>query len=171
MDVPDRGARPTGMVGVPLRAVIGKLSEIEAEDSLHTRVLTELPRVTVINDDPDFLALIGDILTSDRFVAMLLDEDGPDALERAGKSNPDVLMIDLRRGVERLHGWDIAQALRRDPELAQLSILVCSGDYQAMEELEDRAAADTHVELLRKPFALDQLTDAIHRLMDRRVPA
>lgn len=171
MDVGDRVTRSRGIVGGLSRAVIGKLSEIGLEDALHARVLPELPRVTVINDDPEFLALIGDILTSDRFVATLLDEDRPDALERAGKSNPDVLMIDLRRGVERSHGWDIAQALRRDPELGQLSILVCSGDYQAMEELGDQAATDTHVELLRKPFALDQLTDAIHRLLDRRVPA
>ena len=147
------------------------LSDIAVEASSRAHDLTDLPRVTVINDNPEFLALIGDILTSDRFVATLLDEDGPDALERACTSSPDVLMIDLRCGGERLHGWDIAQTLRRDPELAQLPILVCSGDYQALEELGDQAATDAHVELLRKPFALDQLTDAISRLLDRRARA
>jgi hypothetical protein len=40
-----------------------------------------------------------------------------------------------------------------------------------MERLGDQAATDRQVELLRKPFALDQLTDAIHRLLNRRVQA
>lgn len=126
--------------------------------------------MTAIDGNPEFLALIGDILTGDGVVATLLDEDGPDVLERACKSNPDVLMIDMRLGGAQ-HGWDIARALRRDPELAQLQILVCSADYQAMEEFADQAAIDAQVELLRKPFGLDQFTDAMHRLLDRQVPA
>ena len=170
MDVPDRGVRTTGMVGGLLGAVVGQLSELESR-APRARELTAMPRVTVINDNPEFLALMGDILTSDHFVATLLDEDRPDVLERARKSNPDVLMVDLGPGVGHLPGWDIAQVLRRDPELARLTILVCSGDYQAMERLGDQAATDRQVELLRKPFALDQLTDAIHRLLNRRVQA
>lgn len=154
-----------------MAAVTEKLSKIGVEAFVGAPELTDLPRVTVINNDPEFLALIGDILTGDHFLATLLEEDHPAALERAYQSNPDVLMIDLRRDVERLHGWDIALALRRDPEQAQLPILVCSGDYQAMEALGNQTGTDAHVELLRMPFGLDQLTDAIHRLLDRRVPA
>lgn len=55
--------------------------------------------------------------------------------------------------------------------MAKLPILVCSTDYQAMEELAAQAVNDTRLELLRKPFALDQLTDAIARLLGRRLPS
>ena len=133
--------------------------------------MTEQPRVTVVNDNPEFLALVGEILTSDRFVTTLVDGDRGDALEHIRQSKPDVLMIDLRLGTERLHGWDIAQAARRDPELAQLPILVCSADHKAMEGLGEQVATDKQVALLRKPFALDDLTQAIEGLLDRGVPA
>ena len=133
--------------------------------------VTEQPRVTVVNDNAEFLALVGEILTSDHFVTTLIDGDRGDALQHIRESKPDVLMIDLRLGTEGLHGWDIAQAARRDPELKELPILVCSADHKAMEGLGEQVATDTQVALLRKPFAVDELTQAIERLLDRGVPA
>lgn len=169
MDAPSGIVRPReivgGLVGAIAADVIGLRSRVP-----RAREVSASPRVTVINDNPEFLALIGDILSSDHFVATLLDEDRPDALERASRSDPDILMIDLSPGLGRLRGWDIAQALRRDPELARLPILVCSGDYYAKELLGEDAPTDTHIELLRKPFALHQLTDAIQRLLGPRPP-
>lgn len=147
--------------------MIGEVPSAAVWNSWGARISTRPPRVTVINDNPDFLALVGDILASDHFVPTLLDEDEPDVLERAGKSKPDLLMIDLSPCVDGRDGWNLAQSLRRDLELPQLPILVCSADYQAMEELAAQAANDTRLELLRKPFGLDQLTDAIARLMGR----
>lgn len=136
----------------------------------HARSASLSPRVTVVNDNPEFLALIGEILTSDRIVATLIDGDRPDALEQIRQSNPDVLMIDLRLGADGLHGWDIAQEVRRDAQLGELPILVCSADHQAMNEIADQSEAEK-VALLRKPFALAELTEAIDRLLDRGVPA
>jgi twitching motility two-component system response regulator PilH len=147
-------------------AAIGELRDVGVANSWRARP-TRASRVTVINDDPEFLALMGDIFSGDHFAATLLDEDGPDVLERASESKPDLLMIDLRSCADRVDGWKIARTLRRDPELARLPILVCSGDYQAMSQLADQAANDTRLEFLRKPFGLDQLTDAIARLLGR----
>jgi CheY-like chemotaxis protein len=152
-------------------AVISEMPAVGVGNPWGARILTRPPRVTVINDDPEFLALMGDILTSDHLVPTLLNEDGPDVLERAGMSKPDLLMIDLSPCVDGRDGWNRAQALRRDLDMAKLPILVCSTDYQAMEELAAQAVNDTRLELLRKPFALDQLTDAIARLLGRRLPS
>lgn len=132
--------------------------------------LTEQPRVTVVNDNPEFLGLIGEILTSDRIVPTLIDGDRGDVLEHIRESNPDILMIDLRLGADGLHGWDIAQSVRRDAELAELPILVCSADHQAMNEVAEQSEAET-VELLHKPFSLDDFTAAIDRLLGRSAPA
>jgi CheY-like chemotaxis protein len=149
--------------------MIGEVPSAAVGNHWGARVSTTQQRVTVINDNPEFLALMGDILASDHFVPTLLDEDEPDVLERVGKSKPDLLMIDLRPCVDGLDGWDIAQSLRRDLELAHLPILVCSTDYRALEELAAEAANDTRLELLRKPFGLDQLSAAIARLLGRPV--
>ena len=128
------------------------------------------PRVTVVNDNPEFLALIGEILATDRIATTLVDGDQPDALEHIRQSNPDVLMIDLRLGADGLHGWDVAQAVRRDAELGELPILLCSADHDAMAEIAEQSEAE-QVELLRKPFRLEDLTETIDRLLNRGVPA
>jgi CheY-like chemotaxis protein len=129
-----------------------------------------LPRVTVIDDNREFLAIIDDILTSDRFVVTLIEHGHHGVLERARRSNPDVLMIELRFGVDRLRGWHLAQALRRDCGQPRLPVIACSADYQALDALADQTATDTRVAMIRKPLVLDQLSDAIDRLVGREAP-
>ena len=122
------------------------------------------PRVTVVNDSPDFLDLVGDILADERIPTILVDGDKPDALERIRASRPDVLMIDLRMGSDELHGWDIAQEIRRDAELADVPILVCSADPMALASIQDQLDGTRRVSALTKPFSIDHLIEAIDQL-------
>ena len=124
-----------------------------------------MARVTVVNDTPDFLELVGDILEGDRYDTTLIDGDRDDALQLIKASRPDLLMIDLRLGTEGLSGWEIAQQVRRGAEFAGLPILICSADIQAMGQLEVDLADDRRVATLRKPFEIDELTETIDRLL------
>jgi len=124
------------------------------------------PRVTVVNDSPEFLELVRDILADQRIPTVLVDGDAPDALDRIRRSRPDILMLDLRMGTETLHGWDIAQVIRRDPELAEVPILVCSADVAALKSIEDQLDDTRMVGTLTKPFSIDHLTEAIERLLE-----
>jgi CheY-like chemotaxis protein len=124
-----------------------------------------MARVTVVNDNPDFLELVRDILEDDRYETTTIDGDREDALEAIRASRPDLLMIDLRKGPDELHGWDIAQEVRREPELSGLPILVCSADTEALEALEDDLTATRNVGTLTKPFRIDALTEAIDALL------
>lgn len=128
-----------------------------------------MARVTVVNDNPEFLDLVRDILEDDRYEATTVDGDQPDALTRIRASRPDVLMIDLRLGSDGLHGWDIAQEVRRDRNLDGVPILLCSGDLLALAEIADELADTTDVATLAKPFSIDDLTDSIDRLLGRPV--
>ena len=124
------------------------------------------PRVTVVNDNPEFLFLVGDILADERIPTTLVDGDQPDALERIRTSRPDVLMIDLRMGSDELHGWEIAQEVRRDPDLADVPILVCSADPVALETIQDQLNATRWVAALTKPFSIDHLLETIAKLYE-----
>ena len=128
-------------------------------------------RVTVVNDNPEFLELVGEILEDDRFQTTMIDGDRPDAVECIHTSNPDVLMIDVRLGTEQLHGWQVAQRVRRDPRFEYLPILLCSADIPALAELEDDLAADRRVRTLPKPFSIDELTDLLDEMLADRVPS
>jgi CheY-like chemotaxis protein len=124
-----------------------------------------MARVTVVNDNPDFLELVRDILEDDRYDTTTIDGDRDDALDAIRASRPDLLMIDLRTGTQELHGWDIAQQVRKEPELVGLPILVCSADVRALEAVADDLAATRHISTLTKPFQIDALIAAIDGLL------
>lgn len=124
-----------------------------------------MAHVTVVNDSPEFLDLVGDILEGDRYGTTLVDGDRDDALELIRASQPDLLMIDLRLGSDELHGWDVAQAVRGDPDFAGLPVLVCSADVQALKAIAEDLDATHRVTMLTKPFEIDELTDAIDGLL------
>ena len=124
-----------------------------------------MTRITVVNDNPEFLDLMREILEDDRYETVTIDGDQPDALERIRASRPDLLIIDLRLGSHGVHGWDIAQEVRRDPGLDGLPVLVLSGDVVTLHEIEEQLAATQHTAGLAKPFGIDDLDRTIHRLL------
>ena len=124
-----------------------------------------MARVTVVNDNPEFLALVRDILEDDRYDTTTIDGDLPDALDQVRASRPDLLMIDLRMGSEGLHGWDIAQQVRAEPDFGGLPVLICSADVLALKELEDDLDASRSVGTLTKPFGIDELTALIDGML------
>jgi CheY-like chemotaxis protein len=123
------------------------------------------PRVTVVNDNPAFLELMRDILEDERYATTTIDGDLEGALERVVESRPDLVILDLRLGTDELHGWDIAQELRREPSLKGLPMIICSADVLALQALADDLAETKQVRTLPKPFAIAELTAAIDGLL------
>jgi CheY-like chemotaxis protein len=68
-------------------------------------------------------------------------------------------------GTDTLHGWRVAQELRRDPRFDRLPVLVCSGDLAALEEIADDLDEQRHIRTLAKPFSIDDLTQAVDELL------
>jgi CheY-like chemotaxis protein len=123
------------------------------------------PRITVVNDSPEFLELVRDILEDEQYATTTIDGDLDGALERVVESEPDLVVLDLRLGTEKLHGWDIAQELRHEPSLENLPVIICSADALALQALADDLADTKLVRTLSKPFSIDELTAAIDGLL------
>lgn len=124
-----------------------------------------MARITVVNDNPAFLELIGEILGDERHQTTLIDGDFADALAQIKASAPDLLMIDLRMSGERLHGWEIAQEVRADPSLDGLPVLVCSADVDGLHQIAEDLEKTQLVRALQKPFAIDDLNAAVDALL------
>lgn len=124
-----------------------------------------MARVTVVNDNPEFLELMEDVLEDERYETTTIDGAREDAVELVRASRPEILVLDLRMGTESMHGWDVAEAIRSETEFRGLPILLCSADAQALKEIEDRLEGERSVEILSKPFGLDELFEAIDRLL------
>lgn len=123
------------------------------------------PRISVINDDPEFLAMMGDVLTDEQYSVTLIDTDEADPVARTTESNPDLLIVDLRLGSEDLRGWQVLQSVRSTEGFGSLPVVVCSGDTVAIHHLEDDIAAMSRVAVLPKPFSLDELDRAVSDLL------
>ncbi len=124
-----------------------------------------MARITVVNDSPEFLELMDEILEDDRHATTTIDGDRHDAVEAIVGSRPDLLIIDIRLGVEGDHGWEIAKAVRARPEVTGPPVLLCCADPFAVSELADELEMARDVETLPKPFSVLQLTDAVERLL------
>lgn len=128
-----------------------------------------MSRVTVVNDNENFLELVREILEDERYDTTTIDGERPEALRQIRASRPDVLMIDLRLGSDGLHGWDIAQQVRADDRLKSVPILICSGDMMALHELAPELSEGRDLAVLAKPFAIDELCDTVERLLTEPV--
>ncbi len=126
--------------------------------------MPELKRVTVVNDSPEFLDLIGDLLHNANYPTTLIDGDRDNAMELIEAAEPEILIVDLRLGSDELRGLDILRAVRRHPDLNAIPILVCTADRWALEAVAEELRAIEDVAVLEKPFEIKDLYRAMELL-------
>jgi CheY-like chemotaxis protein len=119
--------------------------------------MPQLRRVTVVNDNPEFLELMQDLLQDASYPATLINGDRDNAMDLIEGSQPDILIIDLRLGTHELKGMDIVREVRRRPKFDTVPMLVCTADRWALNGLGDELEAMQGVGILPKPFAIDEL--------------
>ena len=129
--------------------------------------MTEHTHIVVVNDNPEFLAVMADILHDHRYAATVIDGDRDDALELVQAAEPDGLIIDLRLGRDELHGWDVLQEIRRDPELSELPTIICSGDIEGLAGLQQKVAGLHRVAMIQKPFSVDEMLSTLEHVLER----
>ncbi len=111
-----------------------------------------VPRVLVVEDEPDIAALIAYQLTREGFRVETVG-NGAEALEAVGKDTPDLVVLD--RMLPGLSGDAVLARLRSEPSTAHVPVLLLT----AKREQEDRI---TGLELgaddyLTKPFSPREL--------------
>ncbi len=114
------------------------------------------PLVLVVDDDPDILDAICDILEVEHY-RVARARNGLEALERIDKERPAVILLDLMMPV--MDGVTFAHALHARPAVADIPILVISADGNP-----SRAASVGARGYLAKPFDIDALLGHISAL-------
>ena len=90
-------------------------------------------------------------------------------LDDIAASYPELLIIDLRLETGVLNdGWGVVVGARAHPQLAEVPIIICSGDLQFMRERADEISAIADVHTLAKPFRLAEVEDLVKRLLERQ---
>ena len=125
----------------------------------------EHTHVVVVNDNADFLEMMAELLADEHYPVTVIDGDRAEATDLIRAAVPDALIIDLRLGQRELHGWDVLQEVRRDPTLRELPTLVCTGDLRALGRLDAELMGMRRVDVLPKPFEIDDLFSKLRQLV------
>ena len=110
-------------------------------------------RVLVVDDDASIRELLSTVLEDDGYEVMPA-ANGEDALAVCARWRPDVIVLDLMMPV--MDGWTFAKRLR---ERDDIPIVVLS----AANDLERHAKSVGAIEVIGKPFDLDQLIPTVAR--------
>jgi len=112
--------------------------------------------VLIVEDDSDLREMMAQLLTVEGFQAATAS-NGLAALEYLHRSDspPDLILLDLMMPV--MDGWQLRQALERDPELAPVPVVVLSAlDRPHAGQLGASA-------FLKKPLDFDRLLELVRR--------
>jgi len=116
--------------------------------------------VLVIDDDPDVRAFLAESLDAFGY-AVSEAADGPRGLEMIARQKPDVLLVDY--AMPGMTGAEVAARVRKIH--ADLPIIFASG-YAETAALEN--VQDTNTAILRKPFRLGELQEAVANALQRQ---
>jgi CheY-like chemotaxis protein len=118
--------------------------------------------VLVVDDDRRVRELLEITLTTQGF-AVLTAADGEEALMRARRERPDLILLDVR--LPKRSGLEVCDVLRNDPTDPAVPIILITGAAEVEHRLQGfgRGADD----VLGKPFSPKELVARMRRLLAR----
>jgi CheY-like chemotaxis protein len=115
--------------------------------------------ILVVDDDPDILEALSEILEAEGF-EIRRARNGKEALERLEPDPPQLILLDLMMPV--MDGWEFAQRMRQKPAaISSIPLIVLSADRNVGSKALDIGA----VGHLAKPFELNDLLEMVRRAL------
>jgi DNA-binding response OmpR family regulator/HPt (histidine-containing phosphotransfer) domain-containing protein len=134
-------------------------------DSAPSRKVEEAhpPRILIVDDDLEFLDYLGEYLT-ELGISAIMESASDRALERIRQNRPDLVILDVL--MPDPDGFKILQALKADPKLADIPVIMVSA--KAAEEILIRAFDRGASDYLIKPFRLPELNARVRKVLRDR---
>jgi len=117
-------------------------------------------RVLVVDDDPDILDALSEILEVEGYDVQRA-RNGREALQRLEQGLPDLVLLDLMMPV--MDGWEFARSLAPG---ARPPIIVLSADRNVSAKAKEIGALGW----LAKPFELSELLEAVRSVVPSKTP-
>ena len=119
-----------------------------------------MTNILVVDDEPEIRSVVGQVLQEAGY-RVLTAANGAEALERLHEQTPDGVVLDLSMPV--MDGKSFLAACRADPAYAHLPVALFT-TVTTIDAVAETLDVQTY---LPKPFDLDELTDAVARLVAR----
>ncbi|MFI5315650.1 MAG: response regulator [Myxococcota bacterium] len=125
-----------------------------------------MPKTLLLADDSVTIQKVVGITFANEDVELVTVDNGDDALTRARQVKPDLLLADI--GMPGLNGYELCAAIRRDPNLAHIPVLLLTGTFETYDEQRAReVGASGHI---AKPFEAQALVDRVFQLLAQAPP-
>jgi DNA-binding response OmpR family regulator len=129
--------------------------------SAKDRPVTEEARTILVVEDEDNIALAIEYVMRSEGYAVSRVANGAEALPSIERSRPDVVLLDVMLPV--VSGYEICEAVRKNPDLATVKILMMTARGNSLESGKCLAlGADGFIS---KPFALGDMKSEVRRLL------
>ena len=117
-------------------------------------------KILIADDDPIIIKLLQVNLEMEGY-DVVTAQDGQDAVEKAGKEHPDLVMLDIM--MPRMDGWAARQALLADPALKDIPVIFLSARAQQADLRKGYEAGVA--EYITKPFDPVDLLDVVQKVL------
>lgn len=117
-----------------------------------------MPKILIVDDEPDIVALITRALESEGF-NVLIAHDGIAALDIAETDRPDMVLLDVM--MPMMSGYEVCKQLKSNPQTKHIPVL-CVTSAHAPETRHEAKAAGAQG-LLTKPFMPAELIAQVNR--------
>lgn len=120
--------------------------------------------VLAVDDEPDVLELLRDMLSSARDIQLITVTNGFTAGAKLVEERPDLVLLDFL--MPELDGYDFSRFVRQDPRFKDVPIVAVTG-LKADHDLNKMKEAGVN-EVISKPFSEDQLVTVIERYREAK---
>jgi len=133
----------------------------EAEEPAKAAAL-EGYRILVADDEPDTLDFFSTVL-ADNGAQVIKAKDGDETLELARKEKPDLITLDL--SMPGKDGGEVFEALRNDPDLANIKVCVITGKPELRRLIYERPVPPPE-NYLNKPVSDKDLLLNVRKVLE-----
>jgi CheY-like chemotaxis protein len=119
-------------------------------------------KLLLADDSITIQKVIGITFANEDYELTVVD-NGDEALEKARSENPDLILADVF--MPGKNGYELCAAVRQEPTLRSVPVLLLTGTFEPFDENKARAAgADSWI---AKPFESQALIDRVEELLAR----
>src|SRR5512142_1417208 len=120
-----------------------------------------MPKTLLLADDSITIQKVVAITFASEDIRVVSVDNGEDALAKARELKPDVILADVV--MPRRNGYELCEAVKADPGLRTVPVLLLAGTFEAFDEARARQAkADGHI---AKPFEGQALINKVKELV------
>jgi CheY-like chemotaxis protein len=130
-----------------------------SQDSIFDKV------ILCSDDDPQMLRLYKSILTQIGFKNVYCETDPLKTIETASRVRPSLIITDMRK--PRMSGYEMATAIKGDPSLAEIPVLLSSAIAMTKREYYE---SDIFCAAIQQPFNIDALAKLTRLALTGKLP-